>query len=180
MKNLHLLKTNKPSRLYLYKSNGCLFLTPNYMDYKGDTAPNQNIYITSDKTIKQGDWYLEPDVDIKPTWCKDISELTSADRKIILTTDKDLIDKYGVAPIGDKFLEWFIKNPTCEKVKVKTAKLKIPDRYGNDYRIIQYLKVVIPKVNKKLYSNIENLIIEWNIDGTKTAGELTRDIMKLI
>lgn len=31
-----------------------------------------------------------------------------------------------------------------------------------------------------LYSEIEHLIIRWNIDGTKTAGSLTRDIMKLI
>jgi hypothetical protein len=31
-----------------------------------------------------------------------------------------------------------------------------------------------------LYSEIETLIIKWNIDGTKTAGSLTRDIMKLL
>ena len=31
-----------------------------------------------------------------------------------------------------------------------------------------------------LYSQIEHLIIKWNIDGTKTAGHLTRQIMKLI
>jgi hypothetical protein len=36
-------------------------------------------------------------------------------------------------------------------------------------------------VNKEqLYSEIENLIITWNIDGTETAGSLTREIMKLI
>ena len=34
--------------------------------------------------------------------------------------------------------------------------------------------------NETLYSEIEHLIIRWNIDGTKTAGSLTRDIMKLI
>jgi hypothetical protein len=32
----------------------------------------------------------------------------------------------------------------------------------------------------KLYSEIEHLIIAWNIDGTKTAGSLTREIMGLI
>jgi hypothetical protein len=32
----------------------------------------------------------------------------------------------------------------------------------------------------KLYSEIEHLIIAWNIDGTKTAGFLTREIMGLI
>jgi hypothetical protein len=34
--------------------------------------------------------------------------------------------------------------------------------------------------NETLYSEIEHLIIRWNIDGTKTAGSLTRDIMKLL
>ena len=34
--------------------------------------------------------------------------------------------------------------------------------------------------NETLYSEIEHLIIQWNIDGTKTAGSLTREIMKLI
>ena len=33
--------------------------------------------------------------------------------------------------------------------------------------------------NKTLYSEIEHLIIRWNLDGTKTAGSLTRDIMKV-
>ncbi|MCF8342436.1 MAG: hypothetical protein K9I82_15780 [Chitinophagaceae bacterium] len=32
----------------------------------------------------------------------------------------------------------------------------------------------------ELYSQIENLIINWNIDGTKTAGHLTRQIMELL
>jgi hypothetical protein len=32
----------------------------------------------------------------------------------------------------------------------------------------------------KLYSEIENLIIKWTIDGTKTAGSLTREIMTLL
>ena len=34
--------------------------------------------------------------------------------------------------------------------------------------------------NETLYSEIETLIIRWNNDGTKTAGSLTREIMKLI
>jgi hypothetical protein len=32
----------------------------------------------------------------------------------------------------------------------------------------------------KLYSAIEAAIIRWNLDGTKTAGSLTREIMLLI
>jgi hypothetical protein len=34
--------------------------------------------------------------------------------------------------------------------------------------------------DKKLYSEIEYLIIMWSNDGTKTAGVLTRQIMELI
>ena len=32
----------------------------------------------------------------------------------------------------------------------------------------------------KLYTRIENAIINWSNDETKTAGELTREILKLI
>jgi hypothetical protein len=32
----------------------------------------------------------------------------------------------------------------------------------------------------KLYSAIEAAIIRWNLDGTKTAGELTREIIFII
>ena len=32
----------------------------------------------------------------------------------------------------------------------------------------------------KLYSDVEAAIILWCIDGTKTAGELTREIMLII
>ena len=35
-------------------------------------------------------------------------------------------------------------------------------------------------MKKELYSEIEDLIITWNLDGSKTAGALTREIMLLI
>ena len=35
-------------------------------------------------------------------------------------------------------------------------------------------------IKDELYSAIEAAIIRWNLDGTKTAGSLTRDIMLLI
>ena len=33
---------------------------------------------------------------------------------------------------------------------------------------------------KRLYSEIEHLVIQWNCDGYKTAGSLTREIMDLL
>ena len=55
---------------------------------------------------------------------------------------------------------------------------------GKHYKLVgddehKEWEVVIPS-NKTLYSEIEHLIIQWNNDGTKTAGSLTRDIMKLL
>jgi hypothetical protein len=32
----------------------------------------------------------------------------------------------------------------------------------------------------KLYSAIEHAVIKWTIDGTKTAGSLTREIMLMV
>jgi hypothetical protein len=37
--------------------------------------------------------------------------------KVILTTNKLLI-KDGVQAIDDEFLEWFVKNPSCEEVEI--------------------------------------------------------------
>jgi hypothetical protein len=58
---------------------------------------------------------------------------------------------------------------------------------GKYYKLVgdnehkEWDEVNIYKQNKQtLYSEIETLIIKWNIDGTKTAGSLTRDIIKLI
>jgi hypothetical protein len=33
---------------------------------------------------------------------------------------------------------------------------------------------------EKLYTAIEAAIMRWNLDGTKTAGELTREIMVIV
>jgi len=45
----------------------------------------------------------------------------------------------------------------------------------------QFGKISVYKeIEKDLYSEIENLIIRWNNDGTKTAGSLTREIIALL
>lgn len=36
------------------------------------------------------------------------------------------------------------------------------------------------KIDDILHSKIEMLIIVWNIDGTRTAGSLTREIIELL
>lgn len=58
-------------------------------------------------------------------------------KKIILTTDADLV-KDGVKAIPDDFLEWFIKNPSCEYIEVKPL-------LSNNGRALFGYKMVIPK-----------------------------------
>jgi len=112
MKNIHILPTDKPSRLYL---NTQKYIFENEYSLSTDECQNKNIYITSDEEIKDGDYFWKPD-------CNMIfkAEYTphKGCQKVILTTDQDLIAD-GVQAIDDEFLEWFVKNPSCESVDVK-------------------------------------------------------------
>ncbi len=83
MKNIHVLPTPKPSLLFVDNDDKKLRL------YK---APNSkyavNIYITSDKKPKQGEWSLYQNKIIH----KCIENILGDEfKKIILTTDQDLI-----------------------------------------------------------------------------------------
>jgi hypothetical protein len=152
MKNIHVLRTDKPSRLHF---DGELFLSPNYqvrkrIDYN---VEGRNIYITSDEEIKIGNLVLniEENTIFKPS-TYEIYHIKNSEakyyeycKKIILTTDRDLI-KDGVQAIDDEFLEWFVKNPSCEEVEVKELlsnngnafygyKISIPQEEPNFFQI---------------------------------------------
>jgi len=46
---------------------------------------------------------------------------------------------------------------------------------------LRFLRTITMQMTEdELYSAIENAIIKWVIDGTKTAGSLTREIMLII
>jgi hypothetical protein len=55
MKNIFLLPTDKPSKLFIDVDNNKLTITDRPIG--GEHFKNQNIYITSDEEIKTGDWY---------------------------------------------------------------------------------------------------------------------------
>jgi hypothetical protein len=174
MKNLFLLPTDKPSRLagseYITNEQGIdkrafklkLWdkLIPN-KDLKDVGYIPQNIYITNDEPIKEGwkGYAYKEDVEGKVfkhfyttnEWYKDA-------KKIILTTDQDLIAD-GVQAIDDEFLEWFVKNPSCESVEVDIYSKKIGietdangyremDVFGKDY------KVIIPQEEPKQETSV--------------------------
>jgi hypothetical protein len=141
MKNIHILPTSKPSRLYRNLLTDKLFILENsVMDVSECNREYKNIYITSDEEIKVG-WilvngfilrqvrYIDGYMVIDTTGGK---HHNSVCEKIILTTDVDLI-KEGIQPIDDEFLEWFVKNPSCEEIKTEY----IPKNdYNNPYVIL--------------------------------------------
>ena len=121
-KNLWVLPTDKPSRLYQLKID------------RGEA--NKHIYITNDEIVTEYstdlyfiDVYTNTRHIFSPIYInKDTiaagkfhTYMNDGDmcKKIILTTDQDLI-KDGVQAIDDEFLEWFVKNPSCEEVEVKS------------------------------------------------------------
>jgi hypothetical protein len=108
------MPTNKPSRLLYFGTSKELTLHVNPVTFRLFERSTQNICITSDEKPKEGDWSMYQN---KIHKC--IEDIIGDEfKKIILTDNKDLI-KDGVQSIDDEFLEWFVKNPTCEKVKVE-------------------------------------------------------------
>jgi hypothetical protein len=136
MKNIHILPTDKPSRLCI--DNSCNEL--NYSEIEGLSSKhitNQHISITNDEEIKEGyvlhlptNRILEVGVIAESNGSKSFREkeyyingievLICDCKKIILTTDPYLIAD-NVQAIDDEFLEFFVKNPSCENIPIITT-----------------------------------------------------------
>jgi hypothetical protein len=151
MKNIHILPTDKPSRLY--KQTGVLLLDTISDTSKDGISINQHIYITSDEEIKVGGWVIEfqKGDNIGEVHFVNSEYVIASDiqKKIILTTDQDLI-KDGVQAIDDEFLEWFVKNHNSEDVeviKVCSTGRKC-DGKGKNCNMAK-LKIIIPKEEQK-------------------------------
>jgi hypothetical protein len=158
MKNIHLIPTDKPSRLRFF----CGRLELMRLVPKKSDIIFQHIYISSDEEIKEGDWIiLDNSIKELPEYqglhviqIVDNTSLKSAIalncKKIILTTDQDLIAD-SVQAIDDTFLEWFVKNPSCEYVNVKdfptTEKYNSKGEYIHNSNWIY--KIIIPKEEPK-------------------------------
>jgi hypothetical protein len=172
MKNIHVLSTDKPSRLIKSKINDTIVLEPINVTNNTRYWEYLNIYITSDEQIKEGDWFL-PKGHINPHKLKGFNKISgdlesynglcydiSKCKKIILTTDQDLIND-GVQAIDDKFLEWFVKNPSCEEVGIEPLMAGFvddePSYYENMYDII------IPKEEPKQETLEEASETAWNL-----------------
>jgi hypothetical protein len=135
MKNIHVLSTDKPSRLWVNNLRRRLELDEFYSKHQTNLA--KNIYITNDELIKDDfrGWFIGQcgfhkkcvDTKIINNELYLLDYLGNTDRliwckKITLATDLDLIAD-GVQAIDDDFLEWFVKNPSCEYVEVESLNI---------------------------------------------------------
>jgi hypothetical protein len=164
MKNIHILPTDNYSQLVNSTSKyGGLFLSKYYSPMKDMGDSYQNIYITSDEEIKEEDWCL--DIFLQAIFQANsfmgIKTKNTA-RKIILTTDPTLIAD-NIQAIDDEFLEWFVKNPSCEEVKIESWQTK--GEWELDY------KIIIPKEEPKqeTLEEVAEKVLANNIDGLRDA-----------
>jgi hypothetical protein len=128
----------------------------------------QNIYITSEEEIKEGDYVIN---NLDKLIGKSIRKLNSGEikdreySKIILTTDQDLI-KNGVQAIDDNFIEWLVKNPSCEKVEVEEFEDGDCEIGSREYINYSY-EIIIPEEEPKqetLKEAAERLFKEFQIE----------------
>jgi len=167
MKNIHVLPTEKPSILYAKDDNYKLANSTMAMDWYISSAGYKpyNICITSDVTdINENDYIITQDgrlVQVSYLLSKDLEGAS----KVILTTDQDLI-KDGVQAIDDEFLEWFVKNSSCDIVDVHQVWWS-DDSYSYE--------IIIPKEEPK-QETLEGLISEYHpIAYEKLIKEITNE-----
>lgn len=157
MKNIHILPTDKPSIIYKSSITSNFALEKRRHILRAGRLQNQHIYITSDEKFKQ-DEYITDGIEVIKASPKLVNAQGLVDRrdwkKIVLTTDQDLISD-GVQAIDDDFLEWFVKNPSCEFVeveKIRVISYSFPRNAYDKYRI------TIPKEESKFEDSIENSV----------------------
>jgi translation initiation factor 2 beta subunit (eIF-2beta)/eIF-5 len=162
MKNIFFLPTDQPSKLGYHfdiLSSGSIDYAPNFGFDEFNTKNNYqhrpyHLYITSDEEINLGDWLIWRN----NVLCDSNRSFTGVDysecKKILLTTDKKLIAD-GIQAIDDEFLEWFVKNPSCEYVK--TELLNVSEVLWEEYfkkhgvypKYPYYEKIIIPQEEPK-------------------------------
>jgi hypothetical protein len=190
MKNVHVLSTDKPSRLYQKENRFKLDTHPGIDCYISSASYKPvNIYITCDEEIKEGDLFYIKTPNIhggnivtkclgfgKDCWSEHILTDTTDERgyhpshckKIILTTNQDLIND-GVQPIEDDFLEWFVKNPSCEFVDTFIDAMGCTIEHCNANPCINY-KIIIPTIQKFIEKH--GITEQQLIDGYKQGLDL--------
>jgi hypothetical protein len=104
----------------------------------------KELFITNDEEIKEGGYvFWEGKIYKYRDFMKMRTPVYTDYFSIILTTDQDLI-KDGVQAIDDEFLEWFVKNPSCEFVNIRPFK-----KFKGENEVEPIYKIIIPKESKQ-------------------------------
>jgi hypothetical protein len=156
-KTIHVLPTDKPSTL-IKDNRGYALVTDEFtqsdLDYL--KAKFQNISITSDEEIKEGDNVILKSGRLTKAELREgilgfqtidgiaFLYFKEGDKKVTLTTDQDLIAD-GVQAIDEEFLEWFVKNPSCESVEIIQTNEVTELVHGAK----PYYKIIIPQEEPK-------------------------------
>ena len=154
MKNIHILPTDKPSRLVL--SNNSILTIIKESNYNFSHIKSVHIYITSDEEIKDGEYGIclnlvregfkshqavfKMDVDQRHSMEMLGGQKKAEVLKVILTDDLDLIED-DIQEIPEEFIKWLILNPTCEFVEIK-----VEDMFDETYGEMsgEWYKIEIP------------------------------------
>lgn len=173
MKNLHLFQATQSKLYYTISMSGYNLKLSEIPKRLSSEVRPQHIYITNSEQIRLNDYITNGYSVCK--W-KDDSSLLGR-KKVILTTDPTLIAD-NVQGIDDYFLEWFVKNPTCEEVKIvdDVECLPMPNIHINKhiYKIIledkpkytnqklwEMAKVITDK--QKAATEIDLSKVDWNM-----------------
>ena len=179
MTNIHVIPTDKTSRLQLNVNTKKLILFDNIQSNNESVhLTTQHIYITNSEEIKEGDYALDNEqnvfkvLEINHTQgilrSDEFTYVIDVCKKIILTTDPDLI-KDGVQAIDDEFLEWFVKNPSCEEVELEVDLSKHNGQFQTKYGF----KIIIPKEEPKQEQEVCNHCGKTLREQMKGCGEIT-------
>jgi hypothetical protein len=191
MRNIFVIETDKPSRLVKFFTNKyhlCKEVLPIQ-----DEEQYQNIYITNDAVIKDGDYSFYPPFGVgknifidgelcfhieskdgKGSFTQRTYQTLDKNKKIILTIDQNLIGG-GVQAIDEEFLEWFCKNSSCEFVETQLIPV---NEFGSEITVGGYgfdkfiYKIIIPQEQPKQETLEEALLriglMEIELKHTKT------------
>jgi hypothetical protein len=157
MKNIHILPTDKPSRLYLGNNGNFVFgMMQTSIQSRNDDFTNQHIYITNDEDINENDYIITKDgrlVQVSYLLSKDLQGAS----KVVLTDNQDLI-KDGVQEIPEYFLiHYIVGNNPIEYVEIKEH-LESIDTMKINYELI------IPKEEPKKVLTEEDIWSKEDID----------------
>ena len=196
MKNIHVLPTDKPSRLAydFYEKIYLLSEDTQFFEFQ-NLVQNRELYITSDKEIKEGDWFIANNgvhkcirVD-NNTSCpfitlnskgEEIGHFKTWKTKIILTTNQDLIQD-GVQAIDDEFLEWFVSktNDSGKPIDIVEVNYGVLKPFQSKYKgyLIHFPgNEVLEEPKQETLEEAAERLYPNGCDGTDRSAEIYRRI----